>query len=65
MEEMKWFSRAMLGVLAVNKLGFGLALSETICQSFVKRQCHRDMECPKSATQSPLLDTSKEDEVVQ
>jgi hypothetical protein len=26
MEEMKWFSSAMLGVLAVNKLGFGLAL---------------------------------------
>ena len=26
MEEMKWFSSAMLGVLAANNLGFGLAL---------------------------------------
>jgi hypothetical protein len=41
MEQMKWFSSAMLGVLAVNKLGFGLALTE-VCQIFVKRQCRRD-----------------------
>jgi hypothetical protein len=42
MKQMKWFSRAMLGVLAVNKLGFGFgfALAE-ICQTFVQRQCHR------------------------
>jgi hypothetical protein len=26
MEEMKWFSSAMLGALAANNLGFGLAL---------------------------------------
>jgi hypothetical protein len=26
MEEMKWFSSAMLGVLAIINLGFGLAL---------------------------------------
>jgi hypothetical protein len=25
MEEMKWFSSAMLGVLAANNLGFGFA----------------------------------------
>jgi hypothetical protein len=43
----------MLGVLAVNKLGFGLALAE-VCQNFVKRQCHRGVAYPKSATQSPL-----------
>ena len=29
MEKMKWFSSALLGVLAANKLGFGLALAET------------------------------------
>jgi hypothetical protein len=33
MEEMKWFSSAMLGVMAANNLGFGLALAE-ICQTF-------------------------------
>jgi hypothetical protein len=32
----------MLGVLAARNLGFGLALAE-ICQTFVRRQCHRDM----------------------
>jgi hypothetical protein len=32
MEEMKWFSSAMLGVVAANYLGFGLALAE-ICQT--------------------------------
>jgi hypothetical protein len=41
MEQMKWFSSAMLGVLAVNKLGFGLSLAQ-ICQTFGKRQCRRD-----------------------
>jgi hypothetical protein len=35
MEEMKWFSSAsdMLGALAANILGFGLALAE-ICPTF-------------------------------
>jgi hypothetical protein len=36
MKEMKWLSSAMLGVLAANKLGFGLALTE-ICQTFCKQ----------------------------
>jgi hypothetical protein len=31
MDEMKWFSSAMLYVLAANNLGFGLALAE-ICK---------------------------------
>ena len=54
MEEMKWFSSAMLDVLAANVLGFGLALLPEICQTFGKRQCQTDMACPKSATQSLL-----------
>jgi hypothetical protein len=33
MDEMKWFSSAMLGALAANILGFGLALAE-ICPTF-------------------------------
>ena len=33
MEEMEWFSSALLGVKAANNLGFGLALAE-ICQTF-------------------------------
>jgi hypothetical protein len=37
MEEMKWFSSAMLGVLAANNLGIGLALAK-ICQTFCQRQ---------------------------
>jgi hypothetical protein len=37
MEEMKWFSSAMLGVLTANNLGIGLALAE-ICQMFCQRQ---------------------------
>jgi hypothetical protein len=51
MEE--WFSTAMVGVVAANNLGFGCALVDKICQTF-GAQCHRDMRCPKSATQSPL-----------
>jgi hypothetical protein len=39
----------MLGVLAVNNHGFGLALAE-ICQTCGQQQCHEDMACPKSAT---------------
>ena len=51
---MKWFSSAMLGLIAANNLGFGLALAE-ICQtSFGKQQSHGGMACPKSATQSLL-----------
>jgi hypothetical protein len=53
MEEMKWFNRTMLGVLAANNLGFGLmALAEILCQTFGQRKCHQDMAmaCPKSAT---------------
>jgi hypothetical protein len=34
MEEVKWFSSAMLGVLAENNLGFGLAVMAGICQAF-------------------------------
>jgi hypothetical protein len=33
MEEMKWFSSSVLGVLTANNLGFGLGLSE-FCQTF-------------------------------
>jgi hypothetical protein len=44
MEEMKWFSSAMLGVLTAMKLGLGLALSESLGQR------NEDMACPKSAT---------------
>jgi hypothetical protein len=36
---MKWFNNAVFGVLAANKLGFGLALAE-ICQTW-------DREGPK------------------
>ena len=54
MEEMKWFSSALLGVLAADKLGFGLCMAE-ICQTFgqrhsankkawhVQNQPHRDI----------------------
>ena len=55
MEEMKWFSSAMLDVLAANVLGFGLALLPEICQTFGKRQWHSVMPCPKSATQTQSL----------
>jgi hypothetical protein len=55
LEEMKWFSSAMLlGELAANDLGFGLSLAKT-CQTFGRsdrRQRHRGMACPKLATQS-------------
>ena len=51
MEKMKWFSSAMLGVLAANNLGFGLAPAE-ICQTFGQRQCKELMACPKSASYS-------------
>jgi hypothetical protein len=33
MEEMKWSSSGLLGVLAANSLGFGLALAAS-CQTF-------------------------------
>jgi hypothetical protein len=37
MEEMKWSSKSLLGVLAANNLGFGLALAEIEnCQTFGK-----------------------------
>ena len=45
MEEMKWFSSALLGVLAANKLGFGLALAE-VCYTFGQQQCQETMACP-------------------
>jgi hypothetical protein len=48
MKEMKWPSSGFLGVLAVNNLGFGLALAE-ICQTFAfgQQQCQEDiMSCP-------------------
>jgi hypothetical protein len=35
---MKWSSSGLLGVLAANNLGFGLALAE-IYQTFGRRQC--------------------------
>jgi hypothetical protein len=49
----------LLGVLAANNLGFGLALAK-ISQTFgQQQQCHTDMACPKSATQSlPSIVTS-------
>jgi hypothetical protein len=53
MEEMKWSSSGLLGVLAANNhgFGFGLALAE-ICQTFGQQQCQEGMTCPKSATHS-------------
>jgi hypothetical protein len=36
---MKWFSSAMLGVLAANNLGYGLAPLAEICQTFGQWQC--------------------------
>jgi hypothetical protein len=53
MEEMKWFNSKMLGVLALNNIGFGLALAE-ICQTFGKQKCQGDMVCSKSALKSLL-----------
>ena len=41
MEEMKWSSSGFHGVLAANKLGFGLALLAEICQTFSQRQCQK------------------------
>jgi hypothetical protein len=35
-DEMKWSSSSVLGVLAANNLGFGLGLSE-FCQTFGQR----------------------------
>jgi hypothetical protein len=46
----------MFGVMAANNLGFGAALAG-IFQTFGQLHSHRDMTCPKSATQS-LLDTA-------
>jgi hypothetical protein len=54
MEEMKWFSSALLCVLAAKNLEpwFGLDLAEIYqSQPFGQRQCHRDMVCPKSVAQ--------------
>jgi hypothetical protein len=51
---MIWFSSAILDVLALNNIGFGLALAQ-ICQTFGKQKCQGDMVCPKSALKS-LLD---------
>ena len=50
---MKWFSSAMLGVLAANNLGFAWLWLES-AKLFGQRQCQGDMACPKSATQSLL-----------
>ena len=38
MEEMKWSSSGFLGVLAANKLGFGLALRLKSAKLFGQRQ---------------------------
>jgi hypothetical protein len=45
MKEMKWFSSAMLDVLAdANNLGFGLmALIAKICLTFGQRQCAKSL----------------------
>jgi hypothetical protein len=51
-EEMKWFSSVMLGVLTANNLGCGLAVEEICCQTLGQQQCHGGMTYPKSATQS-------------
>ena len=53
MEEMKWSSSVLPGVLAANSLGFGLALAE-ICQTFGQRQRQEGMVCPKSAPHNLL-----------
>jgi hypothetical protein len=53
MDEMKWFSSAMLGVLAANNLGFAWLWLRS-AKPFGQRQCQGDMSCPKSARQSIL-----------
>jgi hypothetical protein len=53
MEEMKWLSSAMLGVLAANNLGFAWLWPES-ANHFDQQQCQGDMACPKSARQSLL-----------
>jgi hypothetical protein len=51
MEEMKWSSSGYLGVLAANKVVFGLGVAE-ICQTFCQQQYQEGTTCPKSPTQS-------------
>jgi hypothetical protein len=51
MEEMKWSSSGLFGVLGAKNLGFGLALSK-ICQTFGSQLCQEGMACPKSDPQS-------------
>jgi hypothetical protein len=52
-DEVKLFSSAMLGVLALNNIGFGLALAE-ICQYFGQQKFQGGIACPKSVMQSLL-----------
>jgi hypothetical protein len=54
MEEMKWFSSAMLGVLAANNLGFAWLSWLESAKRLGQLQCQGDMTCPKSAKQSLL-----------
>jgi hypothetical protein len=54
MEEMKWFSSAMLGVLAANNLGFAWLSWPESAKHLDHQQCQGDMACQKSATQSLL-----------
>jgi hypothetical protein len=54
MEKMKWSSKSLLGVLAANNLGFGLAL-EKIGQTFGQQQINDGMACPKSATHQAFM----------
>ena len=51
MEEMKWFSSAMLGVLTSNNLGVACAcLWLKSAKLFGQRQCQEGTACPKLAT---------------
>jgi hypothetical protein len=54
MEEMKWLSSAMLGVLAANNLGFAWLSWLESAKCFGRLKCQGEMACPKSAIHSLL-----------
>jgi hypothetical protein len=55
MEEMKWFGSALLGVLAVNSLGFGYRLWLKSAKLLASSSATGTwMACPKSDTHSLL-----------
>ena len=52
MEDMKWSSGGLLGVLAANNIGFGLALPE-LCQTFGKATVPRGHDMSKISLGEP------------